>query len=56
MDKFFITATGVCAVILSVLCAYRYFTHEYASYVELVCSAMFLAVSVIAFYTRKWCE
>ena len=56
MDKFFITAAGVCALILSVLCAYRYFSYVDHSYVELVCSVMFITVASIAFYARKWCK
>lgn len=56
MDKFFITGVGCCAFILSVLCAYRYFTYEYANYVELVFSAVFIAVAGMSFFARRWCK
>ena len=56
MDKFFITMAGFCAIILSILCAYRYFNYVHSSYVELVCSVMFLVVGSMSFYARRWCK
>lgn len=56
MDKFFITMAGCCAIILSILCAYRYFTYVHASYVELICSVMFIIVAGMSFYARRWCK
>ena len=56
MDKFYITIAGLCAIILCVLCAYRYFTYIDSSYVELLCSVMFLVVGAMSFYARKWCK
>lgn len=55
MDKFFISAVGLCAFILCILCVYRYFSYEDSSYIELVCGVAFLLSSIIAARIRKDC-
>lgn len=56
MDKLFITISGICALIASALCIYRYFSTINSSYVEIVCSVAFITCAIIAFKTRKYCS
>ena len=56
LDKIFITAAGICGLLLSVMCVYRYFTYVDRSYVELLCAVAFFGASIIAFNARRWCK
>lgn len=56
MEKFFISAAGVCGLVLSGLCAYRYMSYADRSYVELLSSTVFLLCSIIAFHTLRYCK
>ena len=56
LSKLFITIVAICAMILSVLCVYRYYTELNSSYVEIVCSVMFFFCGVIALNTRAYCK
>lgn len=56
LSKLFITIIAICAMILSFLCAYRYYTDVNSSYVEIICSVMFLFCGVIALHTRAYCD
>lgn len=56
LSKLFITAAAICAIILSFFCAYRYYTEMNSSYVELICSVMFLLCAVIALHARGYCK
>lgn len=54
LSKLFITIVAICAMILSSLCVYRYYTVANPSYVELICAVMFFFCGVIAVHTRKY--
>lgn len=54
LSKLFITIVAICAIILSSLCVYRYYTVPNPSYVELMCAVMFFFCSIIAMRTREY--
>jgi hypothetical protein len=56
LSKLFITMVAICAIVLSCLCVYRYYTGTNTSYVEIVCSVAFFLCGVIALRTRKYCD
>ena len=56
LSKLFITIVAICAVILSSLCVYRYYTEMNSSYVEIICSVAFFLCGVIALNTRAYCD
>ena len=56
LSKLFITIVAICAIVLSSLCAYRYYSEVNSSYVEIICSVMFFFCGVIALHTRAYCE
>lgn len=56
LSKLFITIAAICAIILSCLCVYKYYTEVNSSYVEIICSVMFFLCGVIALRTRKYCD
>ena len=56
LSKPFITMVAICAIILSSLCVYKYYTEMNSSYVEIVCSAMFFFCGVIALHARAYCD
>lgn len=56
LSKLFITIVAICAMVLSFLCVYRYYTEMNASYVELICAVMFFFCGVIALNTRQYCN
>ena len=56
LSKLFITIVAICAMILSSLCAYRYYTEVNSSYVEIICSVMFFFCGVIALHARGYCD
>lgn len=56
LSKLFITIVAICAMVLSFLCVYKYYTCMNSSYVEIICSVMFFFCGVIALNTRKCCD
>lgn len=56
LSKLFITIVAICAIILSSLCVYRYYTAMNSSYVEIICSCMFFFCGVIALHARAYCD
>lgn len=56
LSKLFITTVAICAMILSFLCVYRYYTEMNSSYVEIICSVAFFLCGVIALNTRAYCD
>lgn len=56
LSKLFITIVAICAMVLSFLCVYRYYTEINSSYVEIVCSVAFFLCGVIALHTRAYCD
>ena len=56
LSKLFITLAAICAIILSFLCVYKYYTDVNSSYVEIICSVMFFLCGVIALRTRAHCD
>lgn len=56
MEIAFMSLAGICALALTVGCAYRYFSYADRSYIELVCSVGFLVCSALCFNTLRWCK
>jgi hypothetical protein len=56
LSKLFITIVAICAMILSFLCVYKYYSDMNSSYVEIVCSVMFFLCGVISLHARAYCK
>ena len=56
LSKLFITIVTICAMILSFLCVYKYYTDANSSYVEIICGVMFFSCGILALHIRALCD